>query len=148
MNKNNKKNKIKKTYYSNLSNKDREKQIKMIEKSRRMYKHGKYFTRKKLNYPIKISPHIIRAQKLYGTKIIPSKELVSKTGCSLKALQQIVKKGKGAYYSSGSRPSQTAHSWAYARLASAISGGKASKVDYHILKKCNKSKKAFQLAIK
>jgi hypothetical protein len=141
-------NKIKKTYYSNLSNKDRDKQIKMIEKSRRMYKQGKYFTRKKLNYPIKISPHIIRAQKLYGTKIIPGKELVSKTGCSLKALQQIVKKGKGAYYSSGSRPSQTAHSWAYARLASAISGGKASKVDYHILKTCNKSKKAFQLAIK
>ena len=144
----NKKNKIKKTYYSNLSTKDREKQIKMIEKSRRMYKQGKYFTRKKLNYPVKISPHITRAQKLYGTKIIPSKELVLKTGCSLKALQQIVKKGKGAYYSSGSRPSQTAHSWAYARLASAISGGKASKVDYHILKTCNKSKKAFQLAIK
>lgn len=141
-------NKIKKTYYSNLSKKDRDKQIKMIEKSRRMYKQGKYFTRKKLNYPVKISPHIIRAQKLYGTKIIPSKELVSKTGCSLKALQQIVKKGKGAYYSSGSRPSQTAHSWAYARLASAISGGKASKVDYHILKTCNKNKKAFQLAIK
>lgn len=140
--------KIKKTYYSNLSHKDRDKQIAMIQKSRRMYKQGKYFTRKKLNYPVKISPHIIRAQKLYSTKIIPSKELASKTGCSLKALQLIVKKGKGAYYSSGSRPSQTAHSWAYARLASAISGGKASKVDYHILKTCNKSKKAFQLAIK
>jgi hypothetical protein len=141
-------NKIKKTYYSNLSHKDRDKQIAMIKKSRRMYKQGKYFTRKKLNYPVKISPHIIRAQKLYGTKIIPSKGLASKTGCSLKALQLIVKKGKGAYYSSGSRPSQTAHSWAYARLASAISGGKASKVDYHILKTCNKNKKAFQLAIK
>ena len=139
-------NKIKKTYYAQLSANNRDKQIKMIEKSRRMYKQGKYFTRKKLNYPVKISPHIIRAQKIYGTKIIPSKELASKTGCSLKALQQIVKKGEGAYYSSGSRPSQTAHSWAYARLASAISGGKASKVDYHILKTCNKSKKAFQLA--
>jgi len=141
-------NKIKKTYYSNLSHKDRDKQIAMIQKSRRMYKQGKYFSRKKLNYPVKISPHIVRAQKLYGTKIIPSKELALKTGCSLKALEQIVKKGKGAYYSSGSRPSQTAHSWAYARLASAITGGKASKVDYHILKTCNKSKKAFQLAIK
>ena len=136
---------IKKTYYAQLSSKNRDKQIDMIKKSRRMYKQGKYFTRKKLNYPIKISPHIIRAQKLYGTKIIPSKELASKTGCSLKALQQIVKKGEGAYYSSGSRPSQTAHSWAYARLASAITGGKASKVDYHILKTCNKNKKAFQL---
>ena len=103
-----------------------------------MYKKGKYFTRKKLDYPTKISPHIIKAQNLYGVKIIPSKELAQKTGCSLSALKQIVKKGEGAYYSSGSRLSQTAHSWAYARLASAVSGGKASKVDFHILKTCNK----------
>ena len=33
-----------------------------------------------------------------------------KTKCSLKGLKQIVKKGQGAYYSSGSRPSQTGHS--------------------------------------
>ena len=141
-------NKIKKTYYSNLSEKDKKKRISMIEKSRRMYKKGKYFTRNKLNYPIKISPHILRAQKLYGVKIIPSKELAEKTGCSLSALKQIVKKGEGAYYSSGSRPSQTAHSWAYARLASAVSGGKASKVDFHIIQTCNKTKKAYKLANK
>ena len=70
--------KIKKNYYNNLSPKDTKKQIIMIEKSRKMYKKGKYFTRKKLNYPIKISPHIIKAQKLYGVKIIPSKELSQK----------------------------------------------------------------------
>jgi len=139
---------IKNIYYSNLSSKNREKQISMIQKSRKMYKKGKYFTRKKLDYPVKISPHIVRAQKLYGAKIIPSKELASKTGCSIKALKEIVRKGEGAYYSSGSRPSQTAHSWAYARLASAISGGKASKVDFHILKTCDKKKKAYRLAIK
>ena len=139
---------IKKTYYSHLSSKNRVKQLSMIRKSRRLYKKGEYFSRKKLDYPIKISPHIVRAQKLYGTKIIPSKELASKTGCSIKALKEIVRKGEGAYYSSGSRPSQTAHSWAYARLASAISGGKASKVDFHILKTCNKTKKAYKLAIK
>ena len=120
----------------------------MIRKSRRMYKKGEYFSRKKLNYPVKVSPHIVKAQKLYGTKIIPSKELASKTGCSINALKQIVRKGEGAYYSSGSRPSQTAHSWAYARLASAISGGKASKVDFHILKTCDKKKNAYRLAIK
>ena len=140
--------KINKKYYNHLSRKDKKKQLAMIEKSRKMYKQGKYFSRKKLVYPIKVSPHIIRAQKLYGTKIIPSKELSLKTGCSMNALRQIVKKGEGAYYSSGSRPSQTAHSWAYARLASAISGGKASKVDFHILKTCNKTKKAYKLAIK
>jgi hypothetical protein len=85
---------------------------------------------------------------MYGVKIIPSKELAQKTGCSIDALNQIVRKGEGAYYSSGSRPSQTAHSWAYARLASAITGGKAAKVDFHILKTCNKSKKAYKLANK
>jgi len=139
---------IKKSYYNHLSQKETKKQIAMIQKSRKMYKKGEYFTRKKLNYPTKISPHIIRAQKLYGVKIIPSKELAQKTGCSLNALKQIVKKGEGAYYSSGSRPSQTAHSWAYARLASAVSGGKASKVDFHIIKTCNKTKKAYKLAKK
>jgi len=140
--------KINKKYYNHLSPKETKKQIAMIKKSRRLYKKGNYFTRNKLNYPTKISPHILRAQKLYGVKIIPSKELAKKTGCSLSALEQIVKKGKGAYYSSGSRPSQTAHSWGYARLASSVSGGKASKVDFHIIKTCNKTKKAYKLAIK
>ena len=57
------------------------------------------------------------------------------------------KKGEGAYYSSGSRPNQTARSWGIARLASAITGGKSSKVDYHLLKQCNHTKKAYKLAI-
>ena len=52
-----------------------------------------------------------------------------KTGCSIEALKKIVNKGEGAYYSSGSRPNQTSHSWGYARLASAITGGKAAAVD-------------------
>ena len=80
--------------------------------------------------------------------IVPSKELSLKTNCSINALKQIVKKGEGAYYSSGSRPNQTARSWGIARLASSITGGKASAVDYHILEKgCNhKTSKAFHLA--
>jgi hypothetical protein len=53
----------------------------------------------------------------------------------------------GAYYSSGSRPNQTAESWGKARLASSITGGKASKVDFHIIKDgCNHTKKAYKLA--
>ena len=48
-------------------------------------------------------------------------------------VDEIVKKGQGAYYSSGSRPNQTGHSWGRARLASSITGGKASAVDYKIL---------------
>ena len=66
-----------------------------------------------------------------------------------KALLKIVKKGQGAYYSSGSRPNQTAHSWGIARLASAITSGKAAAIDYKILEEgCNKNSKALKLAKK
>ena len=72
-----------------------------------------------------------------------------KTGCTISALNQIVKKGEGAYYSSGSRPNQTAQSWGLARLASSITSGKAAAVDYDIINKgCDHNKKAFKLANK
>jgi hypothetical protein len=60
-------------------------------------------------------------------------QLAKKTGCSIKALRQIESKGEGAYYSSGSRPNQTAQSWGIARLASALTSGKAGAIDYNIL---------------
>jgi hypothetical protein len=67
----------------------------------------------------------------------------------MNSLRKIVNKGQGAYYSSGSRPNQTSHSWGLARLASSISGGKASAVDYKILEQgCTKSSKALKLAKK
>jgi hypothetical protein len=60
-----------------------------------------------------------------------------------------VKKGEGAYYSSGSRPNQTAQSWGYARLASAITGANASRVDYNILKEgCKSDSPALRIAQK
>jgi hypothetical protein len=134
-----------------LSSKDKKLQLNMLKKSRKMYKNKKYFTRKKVSsFKNKKSSHIQRAQKIYGIKnVTPNKELVKKTGCSLDALNKIVKKGEGAYYSSGSRPNQTAQSWGLARLASSITGGNAAIVDYHILKDgCDHKKKAFTLANK
>ena len=81
--------------------------------------------------------------------VAPNNELAKKTGCSLSALKQIVRKGEGAYYSSGSRPNQTAQSWGLARLASSITAGKSAAVDYNILEKgCDHNKKAFLLAKK
>ena len=80
---------------------------------------------------------------------MPNKELAKVTGCSLSALKKIVKKGEGAYFSSGSRPNQSAQSWGLARLASSITSGKAAAVDYDILDKgCNHKKTAFILANK
>ena len=64
---------------------------------------------------------------------IPASELEKATGCSIDALKKIVNKSEGAYFSSGSRPNQTAQSWGYARLASAITGGKSAAVDYKII---------------
>lgn len=134
----------------NLSKKERKKQKQELEKSRKAYKKGKYYTRKKMKtYKKRSSPHIRKAKKIYKIDSIkPSKELANKTGCTLNALKQIVDKGEGAYYSSGSRPNQTAQSWGYARLASAITGGKSAAVDFHIIKDgCKKTKKAYKLAL-
>lgn len=135
-----------------LTTKDVKKAAKEIVKSRKAYKKGKYYTRRKIkSFPHKKSNHVIKAEKIYNmdkNKIVPSKELSKRTGCSIKALNKIVNKGMGAYFSSGSRPSQTGHSWGYARMASAITGGKAAAVDWDILKTCKKTGKAYQLAKK
>lgn len=134
-----------------LSKKDKQSQFKMLSKSRKLYKKHKYYTRKRLSsYKNKKSNHIMNARKLYNIEnITPNKELSLKTGCKISALKQIVKKGEGAYYSSGSRPNQTPQSWGLARLASAVTGGKASLVDYDIIEKgCDHNKKAFILANK
>lgn len=134
-----------------LSLKDQKKQIQMIKKSQKLYKKNIYYTRKPLaSYKNKTSKHIINAQKIYKiNKIIPNKQLSKATGCSISALKAIVKKGQGAYYSSGSRPNQTGQSWGLARLASSITGGKASVVDYNILQKgCDSKSKALNLATK
>lgn len=132
-----------------LSRRDKKKVKKMLKKSRKLYKKKKYFTRKKVkSFKSKVSPHIKKSLKIYKLKKFSvNQELAKKTGCSLTGLRKIVKKGQGAYYSSGSRPNQTGHSWGYARLASSISGGKAAAVDFNILEKyCKKGSKALRLA--
>ena len=143
---------IPKHYIPNvLTSKDKKKQKNAINKSKKLYKKGIYYTRQKINsFKSKISPHILKAQKMYKIKSLkPNKLLATKSKCSLTGLNKIVKKGQGAYYSSGSRPSQTGHSWGIARLASSITGGNASKIDYHILETyCKSNSKALKIAQK
>jgi len=132
-----------------LSKQDRATQKRQLLKSRKEYKKGIYHTRKTVKtFTSKPSSHVANAKKMYHVdKIGATKELAKKTNCSINALQQIIKKGKGAFFSSGSRPNQTPESWAIARLASAITGGKASKVDRAILEEgCSANSKALQLA--
>ncbi len=134
-----------------LTKKDKQKISKELLKSRKQYKKNIYITRKRVSsFKSNKSQHIKNAEKIYNVKNLKiNKELEKKTGCSIKSLNKILKKGQGAYYSSGSRPNQTAHSWGYARLASAITSGKSAAVDFNILKDgCKKNSKALKLAVK
>ena len=142
--------KINKRYLPNrLTKKDRRLQATMLLKSRKMYKKGLFYTRKKVSsFQSKKSRHILNAERMYKVdKIDATNNLAKATKCSTNALKEIIRKGEGAYYSSGSRPNQTAQSWGKARLASAITGGKAAVIDYNILEKgCKKNSRALRLA--
>ena len=132
-----------------LTLKDKVKQTRMLQKSKKLYKQGVFYTRKQVSsFKSKPSKHLANARRIYKVQnVLPNTELVKATGCSIDALKKIVNKGEGAYFSSGSRPNQTAQSWGYARLASAITGGKSAAVDYKILEEgCNHRGKAYTLA--
>jgi len=132
-----------------LSRKDKEKQFRNLMKSRKVYKRGQYYTRPKVESFVSTkSPHIINAEKMYNIKnVLPSKELARKTKCTQSALEKVVNKGRGAYFSSGSRPNQSAESWGLARLGSVVTGGPSSIIDYHILiKGCKPESRVLKMA--
>ena len=65
------------------------------------------------------------------------KEIAETTGIGMKGIQQIYNKGIGAYKTNPSsvRPNvKSKEQWAYARVYSAVMGGKASKIDKNELK--------------
>jgi hypothetical protein len=131
---------------SHLSRRDRQRWKREMDKSRRLYKRGKYYSRKPVkSYKHRRSPHLAAFKKLYGEELDTKRlaRMAKLTGCKRAALEAILSKGRGAYYSSGSRPSQTAESWAVARLASALTGGKSSYVDrVELTEGCRPSSKA------
>jgi hypothetical protein len=136
---------------ASLNPKDKRIQRKQLKNSRNLYKKKVYHTRKKVkSFVSKPSNHVQNAKRIYKIPSVRiSRKLSQKTGCSLKGLRKIQSKGEGAYFSSGSRPNQTSQSWGVARLASSVTGGKASMVDYRILEKyCNKNSRALKLARK
>ena len=122
--------KYKKTYVPpSLTAEDKKKQIKSIKEKTKRPKLDSFKSKR--------SGHVANFEKRYGYKISNfsriSKEIITKKG-----IDEIMSKGRGAYYSSGSRPNQTPTSWALARLASVIMGGKARQVDKKIWEKYKK----------
>jgi len=114
-----------------LSKEDKKKQVKSIMEGK---------PRPKTNFKSRRSPHVAAFEKKYGTKISDFKyiykNIISKPG-----VDQIMNRGRAAYFSSGSRPNQTPESWSLARLAAVImntGGGKARNIDKEIWAKYKK----------
>ena len=123
-------------YYGNLSKNNKIKQLKELEKSRKAYKSKKYYDRKKMpSFKSKKSRHVVDFEKKYCVNITHLPKVAKATSVPVNALKEVLKKGRGAYYSSGSRPNQSSHSWAYARLGSVLLKRNAYKIDKHILDK-------------
>lgn len=103
-----------------LSKTDKRKQIKSIKQGT---------IRPKVDAPYKRSSYVVKFEKKYGFKITDPrvKNIISQTG-----INKILDKGRGAYFSGGSRPNTTPTQWARARLASVIMNGPARKVDKEI----------------
>ena len=128
-------------YLAGLKGNERTKQIKsIVEKTERP----------KTSFKSKESSWTKKFNKIFGDELDKmkggrSKRNIAKvSGIPYKAINEVFKKGEGAYYSAGSRPNQTAQSWAYARVYSYILGGNARKVDAEITKKYNVNFKSYK----
>tara|TARA_R100001463_G_scaffold93372_1_gene148077 strand:- start:234 stop:665 length:432 start_codon:yes stop_codon:yes gene_type:complete len=127
-----------------LSKADKEKQKKQLDKSTSDYKKGKYTDREKLkSFKGKKSSFVEQIKEKLGVPMNFEKvaDKLAKTDKRkkelLKGFEEIYDKGKGAFYSSGSRPNQTPESWGKARVASVLVGGASRKIDDKIVKKYN-----------
>ena len=121
-------------YLKGLKGYERTKQIKSIFEGK---------ARPKTKAKSKESSYTIQFNKKYGEQLSKmkggkSKRNISKiTGIPYKALDEVMKKGEKAYFTSGSRPNQTPQSWGRARMYSYILGGDARKIDKEITKRYN-----------
>lgn len=108
-----------------LSEADKKKQVKSIKEGKERPKVDSFKSKR--------SSNVAAFEKKYNTKINDF-DFISKNIIKRKGINEIIKKGKAAYFSSGSRPNQTPTSWALARLAAVIMkpSGAARKVDMKI----------------
>lgn len=113
---------------SSLTKSQKAKQVKSIKEGKNRPKLEGVKTRK--------SKWTTKAEKYF--KGNTSKSNIAKTlGVSIKGINEIIKKGEGAYYSSGSRPNVSATQWGISRLYSVLFGGKARQIDKAIVDKYN-----------
>ena len=125
-----------------LTEADKKKQKKQLDKSTSDYKKGKFTKREKLeSFKSKPSGYVKKVKEklkipMNLDKIADKLTRTDKREKEVrKGLEEIMMKGKGAYFSSGSRPNQTAFSWGLGRVASVLTGGPSRKIDKKIVDK-------------
>jgi hypothetical protein len=114
--------KVPESYLKGLKGKERRAQIKSIFEGKE---------RPDTSFKSKRSGWVKKFEDKYGTKIT-DKKFINQNIITYTGQKKIIDKGKGAYFSSGSRPNQTPTSWGLARLASVILGGEARRIDKKI----------------
>lgn len=121
------KRKIKKSYVPDtLTKSQKQKQIKSIKEKT---------DRPKLDIKTRRSKWTIKAEKYFGKGKTSVDDIAKRLKVPKKGLEEIIQKGKAAYYNSGSRPNQTAFSWSQARLYSVLFGGASRAIDRAIVEK-------------
>ena len=119
--------KVPKTYVpKGLTKEDKKKQIKSILEKKDRPKIDSFKSKR--------SGWASKFEKKYKHKITET-EWIDKNLLKEKGQKEIIDKGMGAYYSSGSRPNQTPFSWGLGRLASVLMGGASRKIDKKIYDK-------------
>jgi hypothetical protein len=116
---------------------DRKKQVKSIKEGTDRPKVESFKSKR--------SGWVKKFEDKYGYKISETSK-ITKSIISKKGIEEILKKGRAAYYTGGSRPNQTSTSWARARLASVLMKGPALKVDKDIIIKYGKDKELVKKA--
>lgn len=118
-------------------------QKRAIEQSKRAAKKGIFETRPKIEgFKSKKSSFTKKAEeKGISGSIDKIADKITKSDKRKKevkkGLQEIMSKGRGAYFSSGSRPNTTPTQWGKARIYSVLLGGASRKVDKNIVDKYN-----------
>lgn len=127
-------------YLANLTPQQRLLQARLIAKSQKEYQEtGKVKERPEVSAaPTKRSVHAARFQERFGFPITDLKKV--KAEFPNTDVAGILAKGRAAYASSGSRPNTSSNAWAFARLASVLTGGKALGVDKDLVGDKDKEK--------
>tara|TARA_B100001741_G_C16543663_1_gene595616 strand:- start:527 stop:1000 length:474 start_codon:yes stop_codon:yes gene_type:complete len=118
-------------YTRGLSAADKRMHSKHMKERKEAYKSGNPIKKAPIlkSYKHRKSKWVQKFANAYGISLLDKRAIYKIFGVRPQEQATILKKGKGAFFSDGSRPAQTPFSWARGRLASVLLGGPACEID-------------------